>query len=79
MAGAEVAAQVDAQSLGPVIRGMRRGLGLTLGQMSERVGVSVSTLSRFETGERRPSPELRERITSVIADEVLRQGRGDAA
>ncbi len=37
---------------------MRDQRGLTLTQVAERTGISKSTLSRLETGQRRPSLEL---------------------
>lgn len=37
-------------NLGPQVKALRRDLGLTLQQVSERSGVSVSTLSKIENG-----------------------------
>ena len=50
-----------AASLGMVgsrLRGVREGRGLTLTRAAEQTGISKSTLSRLENGQRRPSLEL---------------------
>ncbi|HZX36771.1 MAG TPA: XRE family transcriptional regulator [Streptomyces sp.] len=44
--------------VGPRLRRIRRERGATLGALSEVTGISVSTLSRLESGRRRPSLEL---------------------
>ncbi|MFI9585628.1 helix-turn-helix domain-containing protein [Streptomyces sp. NPDC052236] len=40
------------------LKGLRAKRGLTLAALSEATGISKSTLSRLETGQRRPSLEL---------------------
>ncbi|HYH31977.1 MAG TPA: XRE family transcriptional regulator [Pseudonocardia sp.] len=45
-------------AVGPRLRELRRRRDLTLADVAERTGVSVSTLSRLESGLRRPSLEL---------------------
>lgn len=44
--------------VGPRLRAMRTARGATLAQLSETTGVSLSTLSRLESGQRRPTLEL---------------------
>jgi transcriptional regulator with XRE-family HTH domain len=44
--------------IGPRLRALRRQRGMTLAQLSETTGISVSTLSRLESGDRRPTLEL---------------------
>lgn len=44
--------------VGSRLRRVRDQRGLTLTQVSEQTGISTSTLSRLETGQRRPSLEL---------------------
>ncbi|WP_069170353.1 helix-turn-helix domain-containing protein [Streptomyces griseus] len=44
--------------VGPRLRRLRRDRGVTLAALSEATGISVSTLSRLESGGRRPSLEL---------------------
>jgi transcriptional regulator with XRE-family HTH domain len=44
--------------VGPRLRALRQGRGATLTQLSEDTGISVSTLSRLESGQRRPTLEL---------------------
>jgi transcriptional regulator with XRE-family HTH domain len=46
------------QAVGPRLRALRRRRGVTLAQLSETTGISVSTLSRLESGRRRPTLEL---------------------
>ncbi|MFD3694751.1 helix-turn-helix domain-containing protein [Streptomyces sp. NPDC058646] len=45
-------------SVGPRLRALRRQRGTTLAQLSESTGISLSTLSRLESGQRRPTLEL---------------------
>ena len=51
-----VAAALDL--VGPRLRRVREHRGLTLTEASARTGISKSTLSRLENGQRRPSLEL---------------------
>ncbi|MEU6128008.1 XRE family transcriptional regulator [Saccharopolyspora sp. NPDC047091] len=44
--------------VGPRLRALRKRGRLTLAALSEATGISVSTLSRLESGSRRPSLEL---------------------
>lgn len=46
------------QAVGPRLRALRRQRGATLTQLSGTTGISVSTLSRLESGQRRPTLEL---------------------
>src|ERR1700728_2413541 len=45
-------------AVGPRLRVLRREREITLADLSARTGVSVSTLSRLESGDRRPTLEL---------------------
>ncbi|GAA1635462.1 helix-turn-helix domain-containing protein [Actinoplanes couchii] len=45
-------------AVGPRLRELRRQRDITLTQLSESTGVSVSTLSRLESGARKPTLEL---------------------
>ncbi|RDG36209.1 helix-turn-helix transcriptional regulator, partial [Streptomyces corynorhini] len=45
-------------AVGPRLRALRRDRGTTLNQLSEKTGISLSTLSRLESGQRRPTLEL---------------------
>src|SRR5947208_5179601 len=44
--------------IGPALPALRRQRGETLAQLSAATGISVSTLSRLESGDRRPTLEL---------------------
>lgn len=46
------------EAVGPRLRALRIERGTTLAQLSEATGISVSTLSRLESGQRRPTLEL---------------------
>jgi transcriptional regulator with XRE-family HTH domain len=45
-------------SVGPHLRALRQRRGTTLAQLAEMTGISVSTLSRLESGDRKPTLEL---------------------
>lgn len=45
-------------AVGPRLRALRRARGITLADLAATTGVSESTLSRLESGQRRPSLEL---------------------
>jgi transcriptional regulator with XRE-family HTH domain len=45
-------------AVGPRLRALRRQRDTTLAALSEATGISVSTLSRLESGDRRPNLEL---------------------
>ncbi|CPW86769.1 XRE family transcriptional regulator with cupin sensor [Mycobacteroides abscessus] len=45
-------------ALGPRLRALRLHRQITLAQLSETTGISESTLSRLESGQRRPTLEL---------------------
>jgi transcriptional regulator with XRE-family HTH domain len=46
------------QAVGPRLRALRQQRGATLAQLAGTTGISVSTLSRLESGQRRPTLEL---------------------
>jgi transcriptional regulator with XRE-family HTH domain len=61
-------------AVGPRLRALREQRGLTLAQLSEVTGVSVSTLSRLESGGRRPTLELLlplARVHQVTLDDLV--------
>lgn len=45
-------------TVGPRLRALRQDRGTTLAQLGESTGISVSTLSRLESGKRKPTLEL---------------------
>ncbi|QXE39490.1 XRE family transcriptional regulator [Streptomyces sp. GMY02] len=45
-------------AVGPRLRALRRERGTTLAGLSEATGISLSTLSRLESGQRKPTLEL---------------------
>jgi transcriptional regulator with XRE-family HTH domain len=45
-------------AVGPRLRALRHKRGATLAQLSEATGISLSTLSRLESGQRKPTLEL---------------------
>ncbi|MYW04899.1 XRE family transcriptional regulator [Streptomyces sp. SID3343] len=50
--------QTVLDQVGPRLRRLRDGRGLTLAALAEATGISKSTLSRLESGQRRPGLEL---------------------
>ncbi|MFD9358615.1 helix-turn-helix domain-containing protein [Streptomyces sp. NPDC060031] len=61
-------------AVGPRLRALRRERGTTLAQLSETTGISLSTLSRLESGQRKPTLELLlplARVHRVALDELV--------
>ena len=50
------------------IRALRKGLRLTNEQFATKVGVSVRTVIRWQTGEERPSPLAREKLDTIARE-----------
>ena len=62
------------EAVGPRLRALRRQRETTLAALSEQTGISVSTLSRLESGARRPTLELLlplARAYAVSLDELV--------
>jgi len=60
--------------VGPRLRALRQRRDLTLAALAEETGISVSTLSRLESGQRRPTLELLlplARVHQVPLDELV--------
>ncbi|WP_067508388.1 helix-turn-helix domain-containing protein [Nocardia puris] len=61
-------------AVGPRLRDLRRARGTTLAELSDTTGISVSTLSRLESGARKPTLELLfplARAYGVTLDELV--------
>lgn len=61
-------------AVGPRLRALRQERELTLAELSTDTGISVSTLSRLEAGQRRPTLELLlplARVHQVALDELV--------
>ncbi|MEV0294156.1 XRE family transcriptional regulator [Nocardia sp. NPDC050710] len=61
-------------AVGPRLRALRKQRDTTLADLSERTGISVSTLSRLESGARKPTLELLfplARAHGVTLDELV--------
>lgn len=61
-------------AVGPRLRALRRGRGVTLAGLAAATGISQSTLSRLESGQRRPNLELLlplARVHGVPLDELV--------
>jgi quercetin dioxygenase-like cupin family protein/DNA-binding XRE family transcriptional regulator len=54
----ELVPQTVLDAVGPRLRDLRKQRGATLASLSATTGISVSTLSRLESGQRRPTLEL---------------------
>src|SRR4051812_24218109 len=62
------------ESVGPRLRALRQEHELTLAELSASTGISVSTLSRLESGQRKPTLELLlplARVHQVQLDELV--------
>ena len=60
--------------VGPRLRELRQERDLTLAELAEGTGISVSTLSRLESGQRKPTLELLlplARVHQVQLDELV--------
>jgi quercetin dioxygenase-like cupin family protein/DNA-binding XRE family transcriptional regulator len=67
-------------AIGPRLRAVRQRRGGTLAEISEETGISVSTLSRLESGGRKPTLELLlplARAYQVPLDELVGAPPGD--
>ncbi|MFT4235776.1 MAG: XRE family transcriptional regulator [Microbacterium sp.] len=58
MPAVEDAVATSLERVGPRLQALRARFGLTLAEVTELTGISKSTLSRLETGQRKPSLEL---------------------
>ncbi|GAA3797453.1 MULTISPECIES: helix-turn-helix domain-containing protein [Amycolatopsis] len=61
-------------AVGPRLRALRKQRRVTLAQLAEATGISVSTLSRLESGGRKPTLELLlplARVHQVTLDELV--------
>jgi transcriptional regulator with XRE-family HTH domain len=79
---AEPAGDLDTvlTAIGPRLRALRLRRGLTLTQLAATTGISLSTLSRMESGNRRPTLELLlplARAHGVALDELVGAPRTD--
>ncbi len=59
-----------------MIRELRAKLGLTQEQFAAKVGVTFSTVNRWESGRSNPSPLARRRISELV--EWAEKGRKDS-
>jgi transcriptional regulator with XRE-family HTH domain len=53
--------------LGNILRTAREQLGLSMQDVGDQVGVNRTSILRFETNARRPSPETLQRLAPVLA------------
>lgn len=49
---------------------VRKSKGMTQRQLAERIGVRRESVARYETGERRPSPAVAERIARALGMDI---------
>jgi XRE family transcriptional regulator, regulator of sulfur utilization len=61
-----VVATQDGAAVGPRIRALREGMGLSLRDLAERSGVSAPMLSQVERGETSPTLTVAERIAAGL-------------
>lgn len=70
----------DEFNFGDIIAESRKENGITLGELAGKTGLSLSTLSRYERGERTPSLERFNKILKALGVEIviLERSRKDA-
>ncbi len=56
------------------IKEIRRRLHLTQEQLAAQIGVTYSTVNRWESGKTRPSPLARKQIQEIL--ESIQEGKG---
>ena len=64
----------NAKTLAGVLRAQREALGLSARGLARDTELNLSSIVRFESGERRPSPEVVRRLAKVLklnAEELL--------
>ena len=54
------------QNIGKIIQEQRKGVSLSLNQLSKISGVSVAHLGRVEKGQRAPSPRILQKIVKPL-------------
>lgn len=65
------------QKLPTLLRRLRRHLALSQEQLAKRLGVTWSTVNRWENGRGNPSPLAREKLDALFAEARLtRDARG---
>jgi transcriptional regulator with XRE-family HTH domain len=73
-------AVADSVAVGPRVRALREGMGLSLRDLAERSGVSAPMLSQVERGETSPTLAVAARIASGLElslSQLLRLDEGD--
>src|SRR5919197_3742188 len=73
-------ATTEALAVGPRIRALREGMGLSLRDLAERCGVSAPMLSQVERGETSPTLAVAERIAAgldLTLSQLLRLDEAD--
>ncbi len=54
------------EPIGEMIRRLRQQMGLTQEKLAAQLGVSFSTLNRWENGHTQPSPLARKRLEQLL-------------
>lgn len=58
-------------ALGEKLRRLRKAQGLTQGELAEKVGVSINTIVRYETGKYSPKVKILELITKELGAKIV--------
>ena len=69
----------DTLSFGSWVKQRRKALDLTQQDLARFVGCSESAILKFESGKRRPSKQITERLARAIGKEVRAHFRADRA
>lgn len=62
-----------------LVRGLRKRLGLTQEQFAQEIGVTYSTVNRWENGRRRPQPFLVKRLVEMRKELAASNARKKSA
>jgi DNA-binding transcriptional regulator YiaG len=65
-AGKKAMPKTEDNDLAMIIRDLRAKLGLTQEQFAAKVGVTFSTVNRWESGRSRPSPLAHRRLCELL-------------
>lgn len=57
--------------IGRLITESRTDAGMTMTDLSEASGVSISAISRYEDGSRKPSAEILSKLLTALGKEVV--------
>ena len=61
-------ARINKENPAEVVTGLRRAIGLTQEQFAAKIGVTVSTVNRWEKGRSKPQPLAMKQINALRSE-----------